>query len=174
MKVLPILLFSLSVTSLYAQASAAPPNACGPNSGSYKVQLSYNDVIPAPSPGMATIVFVEDQIQQRPGHAPCIGGCTTQMRFGMDGQWLAVAAGFSHLAVSIAPGDHHFCASADSTGVTSLYGLHVEAGKTYFFQGRLTLDSFRVVPIVDLSLLNDDEGLYMVSITKHSSFTPKK
>ena len=174
MKILLVLLFSLPASSLYAQSAPAPTSACGPDSGFYKVKLSDNNAIPPPPPGMATIVFVEDQVQARPGHELCLGNCATQMRLGMDGQWIAVAKGFSHLAVPIAPGDHHFCASADSTGIASLYGLHVEAGRTYFLQGRLTLDSLRTVPIVDLSLLNDDEGHNLVSITKESSFTPKK
>jgi len=176
MKTLPVLLLSLLATSLCAQTAPAPQpgSACGPDTGTYKVKLSDSVTIPAPPPGMATIVFVEDQVQARPGHAPCFGNCSTQMRLGMDGQWIGVAEGFSHVAAYITPGDHHFCASADTSAIPSLYGFHVEAGKAYFLQGKLTLDSFRVVPIVDLSLLNDDEGYYMVAITKQSSFTAKK
>jgi hypothetical protein len=103
------------------------------------------------------------------------------MRFpstlGMDGQWIAATQGFSHITVSVEPGDHHFCAVGTGPALAepplrSHYGLQVEAGKTYFVRGRLTFYE-NSVSTLDLSLINDDEGRYLVSVSKQSLFTKK-
>jgi hypothetical protein len=59
---------------------------------------------------MATLVLIEDQLEDRPGHTPCVK-CASQLTLGMDGQWIAATHGLSHAAISIPAGDHHFCVS---------------------------------------------------------------
>jgi hypothetical protein len=169
-------------SALSAQTSSAvkiAASSCGPFNATYKVTTADTDtVIPAPAPGMATLVFIEDQVQDRPGHhnQNCIK-CASQVRLGMDGQWIAATLGFSHTTVSLGPGDHHFCAVGTGPALAepplrSHYGLQVEAGKTYFVRGRLTFYE-NSVSTLDLSLINDDEGRYLVSVSKQSLFTKK-
>jgi hypothetical protein len=53
----------------------------------------------------------------------------------------------------------------------AMLGLHVEAGKTYFVRGRLARYYQQHVAVLDLALINEDEGRYLVSMSKRSLFT---
>ena len=124
---------------------------------------------------MATLVLIEDQIDDRPGAGACIK-CASQLTLGMDGQWIAATHGFSHTAISIPAGDHHFCVSnsppiVSPDALPAMLGLHVEAGKTYFVRGRLA--RWEGFAVLDLTEINEDEGRYLVSMSKRSLFTKK-
>ena len=101
----PIVAASFLVQATLAQAPAA---ACGTDSRNYTFQTDSDISIPSPAQGMATLVLIEDQIEDRPGTGGCIK-CASQLTLGMDGQWIAATHGFSHTAISIPAGDHHFC-----------------------------------------------------------------
>ncbi len=176
-----MLLIPVLATVLAAQARAlaqTAPLACGASNVHFKVKTSSGGTLPAPTPGNATLVFIQDQVQDRPGHGPCIK-CAILMRFGMDGQWIAATRGFSHTSVSVPPGDHHFCASSGGLAFTnspipSHFGLHVAAGKTYFLRARLVLYPDDTVSVLDLTQIDDDEGLNLASVTQQSIFTRKQ
>jgi hypothetical protein len=51
--------------------------------------------------------------------------------------------------------------------------LHVEAGKTYFVRGRLARYYKQGVAVLDLTQINEDEGRYLVSMSKRSLSTRK-
>ncbi len=177
----PTLLLLLLATAFAAQSTAPAqtlPAACGPSSVHFKVKTSGSGSIPAPTAGNATIVVIEDQLQLRPGHVSCFR-CASTIRLGMDGQWLTATRGFSHAFLSIPAGDHHFCAAGAGYAIfppplDSLMTLHVDAGKTYFLQTRLTLYSDYGVFLLDLSNINADEGLYLTAATTPTTFTLKK
>jgi hypothetical protein len=180
MKKLLALLIPAIANAFVVQTNGAAQtfaSSCGPMDMKYKVTTSYdNTATPAPRPGMATLVFIEDQLQDRPGHRNqnCIK-CAAQVRLGMDGQWITVTQGFSHTYVPVAAGDHHFCVLGAGPALAepplqSHYGMHLEAGKTYFLRGRLTFYGYQVSTL-DLSPINEDEGRYMVSVSKQSLFT---
>jgi hypothetical protein len=175
MKQLLSLVLPLLVTTAPAQ-TPKPHAACGPADAIHRVTASDDISIPEPQPGMATLVFIEDELQQRPGHAPCVH-CTTRLRLGMDGQWIAATAGSSHISILVAPGEHHFCADPDSATrenpQPSMYGMQIEAGKTYFLRARLALFAAYDVRVLELGPVNEDEGRFLVSTSKQSSFTPK-
>jgi hypothetical protein len=174
------LFIPLFATTLLAQNDhGVPPSAvtCGSSSVLYSVKSDDDAAISAPAAGMATLVLIEDQLQTRPGHAVCLK-CETRLQYGLDGQSIGATRGFSHISVSIAPGDHHLCASGNGPVFTadplpSFFALHVEAGKTYFVSTRLALYSGYGVAVLDISRLNDDEGRYLVSISKRTLFTKK-
>ena len=54
-----------------------------------------------------------------------------------------------------------------------MLGLHVEAGKTYFVRARLARFYKEGVAVFDLTQINEDEGRYLVSMSKRSLFTKK-
>jgi hypothetical protein len=171
--------FFLSITAgaLFAQPAPAAqlPSACGAGNVLFKIKTSADTSIPAPLAGMATVVFIEDQLSLRRGHLPCVGKCALQVQLGLDGQWVAATEGLSHASISVPPGDHHFCAVVPRAGrvepLASMYGLRVEAGKVYFLRARFTAYSGQNVSILDLTQINEDEGRYLVSSGQQSIFT---
>lgn len=180
-KLLALFIATITASTLIAQTSQttqATPDSCGPFNVTYKVESATSDAsIPAPASGNATLVFIEDEVQDRPGHEACLK-CSTRVQLGMDGEWIAAAKGFSHTSVSIAPGDHHFCAwgtapALATSPLRSYYELHVEAGKTYFLRGHLAFFGIARVSDLNLALTNEDEGRYLVLMSKQSTFTKK-
>jgi hypothetical protein len=170
----PIVATSFLVQATLAQA---PATACGSDSRNYTFQTDSDISIPSPAEGMATLVLIEDQLEDRPGHAACVK-CASQLTLGMDGQWIAATHGFSHTAISIPAGDHHFCVSNSPPVVApdalpAMLGLRVEAGKTYFVRGRLARYYKEGVAVLDLTQINEDEGRYLVSMSKRNLFTKK-
>ena len=171
----PIVATSFLVQAALAQAPAIA--ACGTDSRNYTFQTDSDISIPSPAQGMATLVLIEDQIEDRPGAGACIK-CATQLTLGMDGQWIAATHGFSHTAISIPAGDHHFCVSNSPPivfpdALPAMLGLHVEAGKTYFVRGRLARYYREGFAVLDLTQINEDEGRYLVSMSKRNLFTRK-
>ena len=170
----PIIAASFLIQATLAQSPAA---ACGTGSRNYRFKTDSDISIPPPAQGMSTLVLIEDQIEDRPGHAPCIR-CATQMTLAMDGQWIAATRGFSHTAISIPPGDHHFCALNSPRAVVpdalpAMLALHIESGKTYFVRGRLSPFYQVGVAVLDLTQINEDEGRNLVSVSKRSLSTKK-
>lgn len=63
------------------------------------------------------------------------------VRIGVDGAWVGATRGDSYLSLQLEPGEHHLCADMTpshlpSTGLVSLFGLTIEAGKVYYFRAR--------------------------------------
>ena len=173
------LVLPLLTAPLFSQNVALPSTAaaCGPAAVKLNVKTADGANAPAPveDPGKATVIMIEDQVQERPGHAPC-PKCSTRVQLGMDGEWIAAASGLSHTSVSVAPGEHHFCAAGSDHVLTasplpSFMPLHLGAGKTYYLRAKLTLLYSYNVVVLDLSEINEDEGRYLVSVTKRATFS---
>jgi hypothetical protein len=179
MKKLPQLAAILAVTFSAAATAGAQlsSSACGDENVSFKVKNTMGAPASAPPPGMANLVFIEDQLQARPGNGGCLK-CATTVRLGMDGKWIAATHGFSHATVSIPAGEHHFCAVMNEPIVNpdalpAHASLHVEAGHTYYLRGRISLFASYGVAVLDLTAIDPDEGAYLGSVTAESNFTPE-
>lgn len=163
--------------ALAAQAGATVlPDACGNDKIKFNVSTKKGQPAPAPPPaGKAQIVFVENENQM-------IGTMMyATIRFGIDGAWAGANHNNSYFAVNIEPGEHHVCASWQSSlsmirkyiGVAS---ITAEAGKIYYFAGNV-----KVTPVgdntsnfdFDLTQLSDDEGRYRVKAWRLATSKPK-
>jgi hypothetical protein len=73
----PIVATSFLVQATLAQA---PATACGTDSRNYTFQTDSDVSIPSPAEGMATLVLIADQLDDRPpSHAACVK-CASQPR----------------------------------------------------------------------------------------------
>ena len=173
MKHFVALSLTLLASSLVAQTPLPP--ACGPDATVFHVKTVPTTPIAEPQPGTATLVFIQDQVEVRPGQSAC-PFCTTQLGFGMDGQWVAATRGFSHFSLSVAPGEHHFCASnsreIQSAPLPAFYALTLEAGHTYYLRAR-PVYPYKGFTGLELNQPNPDEARYLISVSKQSTFTMK-
>jgi hypothetical protein len=176
----PLLLLPLLASTLLAQSNVAPPvpgSTCGTDTPNFKLKTDDDASVPPARLDMSTIVFIEDDITVRPGHSACIG-CSSRTFLGMDGSWIAANDGFAHTTIFVSPGDHHLCVSATGPAfrpapLRSMYALHLDAGKVYFLRARVNVFPSSNISVLDLSLLNEDEGRYLVSISKRTLFSTK-
>jgi hypothetical protein len=167
MKVVVLVLFFTA--SVFTQAQVAPiASACGSDNVSFKVKLDKKDHPPAqPGAGKALVYFIHDS-----GGAPSLGYPTTRM--GVDGAWAGANRSDSYFSVSVEPGEHHVCADLQ----TSLYEdrtefahFRAEAGKVYYYRTRLITS--RSVELLELDLLDSDQGSYLISLYPLSVPTAK-
>jgi hypothetical protein len=109
------------------------------------------------------------------------------MRVGLDGTWVGAFKGAPpsfgnggrptynyYLYVSVEPGEHHMCASAQlgKEDLVTLTHFTVEAGKVYFvgIQG-FKSDYSRSI---DLNPMDSDEAKYLIATSPLSVSQPKK
>jgi hypothetical protein len=141
----------------FAQNDAAieqAKSACGPAQTRFDVDsANFADSIDYPPSGKA-LVYV-------------IGEGAITARVGLNGDWAGGITGNSHMSFTVDPGDHHLCASwqyvfAKNNKVVALSAFTAEAGKTYFFRIRGTIQGQQAGAFLDLEQLNADEGKYLV------------
>jgi hypothetical protein len=100
------------------------------------------------------------------------------VRFGIDGVWVGADNSSSYFAMPVDPGLHHLCASwqtvlrgaKSTTGVTS---LTVEPDKVYYFEAKVTVTSEKTPVLFDVSPLDEDEGQFVLSHSRRSTWTAK-
>jgi hypothetical protein len=165
-----IVLFFVFAHAAFAAASKGVREApaCGLDNVSYSVHLNDNSAPDAPSqPGKALVYFIQD------GGTGSIDYPTTRMA--LDGNWVGANHGDSYFAVGVDPGEHHVCATLQ----TSLMGQRVElahfsaeAGKAYYFRTRLILSSS--VELLEFAPIDSDQGSYLAGIFPLSESKPKK
>jgi hypothetical protein len=146
--------------------------ACGPAATSFKVDLdrTQHGLVP-PEAGRAQIYFIHEA--GLPYENLTVGYPTT--KYALDGSWVGAGHGDSWFAVVVAPGEHHICATLQSSLVdqrVELAHLAVEAGKTYFFRTRLVLSG--TVQLLELDPVDSDEGEYAVSLYPMANAHAKK
>jgi hypothetical protein len=169
--------------SAFAQNPSTIPQlhpACGAMNTQFQVKM--NDAqLPDPQveAGKALIYVVEDQKYK------AVRDVT--LRIGLDGEWVGATRGNSYLFFSVEPGEHHLCADwtsdfLPSGRLVSLFGLTVEAGKTYYFRARTMGGPGSLTErngqgdtsSLDLDLVNRDEGKYLVTTSPMSVSHSKK
>lgn len=160
----------LFAASALAQGQPAKPTAaCGPGNVSFKVKLDDTQHTPSqPEPGKARIYFIHES-----GGAGTLAYPTTKL--GIDGAWVGANHDDTYFSVSVAPGEHHLCATLQSSRVdqrVELAHFTAEAGKVYYYRTRLVLS--RSVDLLELELIDSDQGKYLVATFPLSVSTPKK
>jgi hypothetical protein len=165
--ILAALLFAAS--ALAQEPSSSPTAACGSGNVSYKVKLddTAHDLL-QPEPGKARIYFIHQS-----GGGPSIAYPTTKI--GVDGTWVGANHGDSYFSISVEPGEHHVCATLQSSfygGALELAHVNAEAGKAYFYRTRLILS--RSVELLELEPIDSDQGKYLVESLPLSDSKPKK
>jgi hypothetical protein len=171
---LVVVLFIASAFAQEAASSAEAPTACGSPEVRFDTKLSTAEPASQLEAGKALIYVVEDQRFK-------IAKDVT-VRVGLDGAWVGATRGNSHLSFAVEPGDHHLCVDWVSdwlpTGrLISLYGLTVEPGKVYYFRARTMASpaySYQGTMLIDLDLVNTDEGKFLVNSSPLSILHPKK
>ncbi|MGA2808346.1 MAG: DUF2846 domain-containing protein [Terracidiphilus sp.] len=161
------LLFAASAWTQNTPAS--PTAACGPGNVDFKVKLESTASLPSqPPPGKALVYFIHDA-----GTSAVLAYPTTKV--GMDGAWLGANHSNSYFFVSVEPGEHHVCASLQSSlveGRAEFAHFQAEAGKVYYYRTRLVMS--REVELLELEPIDSDQGRYLISAYPLSISTPKK
>jgi hypothetical protein len=161
MKVLLAVL--LLASSSMTQSKAAPANpeaACGAGGVEFNVKSDlHGQHSPIADPSKALVYFVETP------NVELFSGTPT-VRIALDGAWVGANHGDSYFFVSVEPGEHHLCASWQSSvasqQLVALNSLSVESGKTYCFRTRVTGDD-RVGYSLDLAKTNSDEAQLLIA-----------
>jgi hypothetical protein len=126
--------------------------------------------VPSPEAGKALVVFLQDDFEFNSTPKP-----TT--RFGVDGIWVGATHANSYFYVPVDPGEHHLCASWQSSvtvvAARSMAAAHftAQARKTYYFRARDML----IVPHpeVELKPLDSDEAMVLLTLFAFSRSHPK-
>src|ERR1700719_3502245 len=120
---------------------AGPGDSCGPANLKFEVEHDNSQVPPSdPEPGKA-LVYVLEVFDDTPGQL----GIPT-VRVGLDGSWMGANSGSSYLFFSVEPAQHPPCPSPQSnlkrlSGQRLATDFTAEAGKTYFFQAQVHVES---------------------------------
>jgi hypothetical protein len=182
------LLVFLMASAILAQAQTPDTRlapSCGPNEVKFNVKTTKNPhQVGQPESGKALVYFIEDNSEYDAHPRP-----TT--RAGVDGEWVGAAQGNSYFYFSVDPGEHHLCASwqtwvgpgVDAAHKTAALHFTVEAGGVYYFRAknicRLNYSSdshpaTRTRPMINLELLDNDEGQLLTNTYLLSTFQQKK
>jgi hypothetical protein len=170
-------------SSAFAQNPDRLPHtqsACGPLNAEFQIKMDSSQTPDfQPEVGKALVYVAEDQ----KFHA----AKDVTARVGLDGAWVGATRGDSYVFFSVDPGEHHLCADWRSTllsngRLVSLFGFTAEPGKVYYFRVRTTggpssmLDRSALdeSALLDLDLINSDEGKLLVSTSPYSASHPKK
>jgi|SRR5271165_110273 len=163
----PALLFAAPA---FAQAPPVPLTAaCGPGIVSFAVKLddSQHTLVP-PEPGKARVYFLHDAGSGHTFAYPTV-------KVAMDGTWAGANHGNSYFSFSVEPGEHHVCVTLQSSLVdyrVELAHFTAEADKVYYYRTRLILS--RSVELLELNVLDSDQGKYLVESFPLSISSPKK
>jgi hypothetical protein len=157
----------------FGQPGALPsPAACGPAETSFKVKLddSQHDLVP-PEDGKVRIYFIHEA--GLPFTRLTLGYPT--LKFAVDGVWTGADHGDSWFSASLDPGEHHLCATLQSSLVdhrVELKRFVAEAGKSYYYRTRLVLSG--AVELLELEPIDSEQGEYLISRYPFSISKPKK
>lgn len=158
----------LLAASAFAQESpAALESACGPKEGSFNAKLDESQhTLAQPESGKARVYFIQQK-------AVDTFAVTTEI--GLDGAWVGANKNSSYFTVSVAPGEHHVCASVQSFRGHPLGFVHftAEAGRVYYFNARVIYGE-RTEANLFLGEVDSDQAKYLIASYPLSVATPKK
>ncbi|MGA3194313.1 MAG: hypothetical protein ABSD39_04865 [Terriglobales bacterium] len=168
-----LLLASLSFGQDAPAASTTAPG-CGPIDIHFQVKADQNrHPTIQPDAGKAVLYFLQDDAEYLTRPRP-----TTRM--GIDGEWVGATKSNSYFYVLIAPGEHHLCASWQSSGGaitpkdTAAAHFTADPGGVYFFRARDFWARDIGTAHVELLPLDSDEAPLLVGKFSFSTSTPKK
>ena len=152
-------------------------SACGPANANYKVSLDRSQHGPTtPEAGKALVYFIHDAgipDQVFWSGKVTLGYPTT--KYGVDGSWVGADHGDSWFAITITPGEHHFCTVLQSSFAgqrVELAHFTAEAGESYYFRTQLVTSGS--VELLELERIDSDEAGYVISEYPMATATAKK
>jgi hypothetical protein len=154
---LVVLAVIFTASALAQLKTAALPPACGSTSGSFKVKLDKSQhSLLQPDPAKALIYFIHDAGTNWTTGYPTV-------KIAIDGTWVNANHGNSYFSVSVDPGEHHVCASLQSSLVAErveLSHLTAAADTVYYYRTRLILS--RGVELLAIDPLDTDQAKYLI------------
>jgi hypothetical protein len=165
-----IVLFLLVSPAFAQNMPTDPPVApgCGTDDAKFEVtKVKGQHPVTQPDTGKALMYFIEDDREYAPIRKPT-------MLAGLDGRWVGATNGNSYFSFSVAPGEHHICASWQSKSQTrAVAHFTAEPGKVYYFAVKNRAGTYQNSGI-DFGPLDSDQGLLLVSTFTLSTFQLKK
>lgn len=148
-----------------------PGGACGPATTMFEVHLGTSQpTLSASRSSDARIVVFPEAIS-------VVTGCREITRIGLDGHWVGATCIGSHINFDINPGEHHICVDLqkeEKVQGKAFFGLKAESGKVYYFRAEIIdANAYGVNRAVHLDAINEDEGLFLLSITPNSESKSK-
>lgn len=139
------------------------PPACGPAGVNFSTETSTERPPVQPEAGKALVYVVDDF----PTVSSNFGA--PRIKVGLDGTWMGAAHGSSYLFFSVGPGEHHMCATWQSSlerfsKLASFAHVVAEAGKTYYFRTRIIYSSQWANVYLDFEAIDPDEGEHLVAL----------
>jgi len=154
---------AIFAASLLAQAQSSAPvqqSACGPSNIQFNVDLDKKQHTAAsPDPQQSRVYFIQDLGTVNPFGV----GAAQITKVGIDGEWVGANQNNSWFSVSISPGVHHVCATAQSrlfAHVVELAHFKAEAGQEYYFRVRNFMWDTRRL---EFGSLDKDQALYLIA-----------
>src|ERR1700683_5603071 len=168
MKKIVLILF-LAASAFGQTAPVGSTAACGRDNVNFKVKLDDSaHMLAQPEAGKARVYFFHDA-----GTNNTLGYPT--VKIAMDGAWVGAQHGNSYFSESVEPGEHHVCVMLQSSVVAQRFELAhftAEAGKTYYYRTRLVMSRTEV--LLQLDVIDSDQGEYLVATFPMAISTPKK
>jgi hypothetical protein len=159
----------LFAASAFAQAQSTVSAAGCPGDVSFKVHLdNARHTLAQPQKGKALIYFIHDAGADN-------GIAYPTVKIGLDGAWVGANHGDSYFSVSVSTGEHHVCATLQSSMVdqrVELAHFTAESGQVYFCRTRLLLS--RAIELLELDRIDSDQGAYLIASYPLSVSHPKK
>ena len=165
-----LFLFASPAFAQNAPTDTAVAPGCGVEDVKFDVKTNQGQHPAArPEAGKALVYIIEDDSENTNSRP------TT--RAGLDGRWVGATHGNSYFYFSVAPGEHHLCASwQKGPRLRAVAHFSAEAGKVYYFRVKNSATFY--VPhsapqSIDLAPLDSDEGVLLTSTLPLSTFRPK-
>jgi hypothetical protein len=170
-------LFFLLVAPVWGQSSIAQ-NAVAPGCGAederFDVKMHKGQHPTAQlEEGKALVYFMEDDSDYGPLFKP-----TT--RAGLDGVWMGATHGNSYFYFSVAPVEHHLCASwqpedaSKPSHTRAVAHFTAEADEVYYFRAKNMWTREYGAGEIEFAELDSDEGALLASSYSWSTFRVKK
>jgi len=171
------LLFLLLASPAFAQnkfADTVVAPSCGADESKFDVKtLKSQHPAAQPDAQKALVYFIEDDSNYNSIFKPTI-------RAGLDGGWIGATHGNSYFYFSVAPGEHHLCASwqpaddAEKSRTRALAHFTAEVGHVYYFRVKNHWNGNYGAVDINFEPLDSDEGQLLASTFSFSTFHPKK
>jgi len=160
------LLLLLSIPAAAQSADAIYQQACGPKDTSFVVEQVTGQPSATPAPGKALVYIIQRE-----------SGFHFKTRVGMDGAWAGMVEGNSYIPLTVAPGEHHFCAASQDRKHPEAEFVHftAEAGKVYYYlvHGSAADGSEGPALTMKFDVVDRDEALYLIASHLQSVAKPK-
>lgn len=163
-----VLTLLLASSALAQQRVDPATTSCGPAGVQIHVHLDKDPPAPQPpEPGKARVYFIQQSgIKFNLGYP--------SIKVAVDGAWVGALRPNSYFAASVAPGEHHLCASLHSVelgAATELANFSAEPGRSYFYRSRLIVSRGQVY--LELQPVDSDEARHLMASDPVSVASPR-